>query len=103
MKMDMKKLGKLKMPGKREELPMPKDEASDLEEGSPEEESLESPDEEAAELDAGAPEDNQPNDQLDSISDDELLAEIKKRGLMSKLADKGEAEADSGDDQSMYS
>jgi hypothetical protein len=32
--------------------------------------------------------------ELEALSDDELLAELKKRGLMSKLAEEGEEEAD---------
>lgn len=99
MKMDSKKLGKLKMPGKRDELEMPADEMdASMEEGSPEEEASESPEEAAAEGD-----DSSAGQELAHLSDDDLLAEIKKRGLMSKLQDKGEQEADDGSDQSMYS
>lgn len=51
------------------------------EEGSPSEEANESPEEESKEG---------PNDQLESVSDDDLMAEIKKRGLMSKLQGEGQ-------------
>lgn len=82
MKLDLKsKLDKLKMPEKK---PMAADladeapESADLEEGSPEEEAAEAPAEEQAEL-----------SELDQVSDDDLLAEIKKRGLMAKLDEEG--------------
>lgn len=95
------KLSKLKMPMKRKELDL-----SSLDEGSPEEEASESPDEEAAEapekehaeMEMGTEEESH-NPQLDDVSDEELMAELKKRGLMSKLEEGGD---DKELDQSMY-
>lgn len=80
MKMDLKKLKGMKMPSKG----MAEKEASDDldleslgagEEGSPEEEAAESPEEEKKEMASGE------GDMLDSLSDEELLHEIMKRGL----------------------
>lgn len=85
------KLDKLKMPEKKgNKLFSPKglvnqnDPSEDQlnegdmgeEEGSPSEEASESPEEEAQEA---------PNAELEHVSDDDLLSEIKKRGLMDKL------------------
>lgn len=67
-------LNKLKMPMKKPmDLAELKDQGADEApaEGSPEEEAMESPAEEAQEM-----------SQLDQVSDEELLAELKKRGLM---------------------
>lgn len=111
----MKKLGKMEMPKKRREH-MDEMDMSELglEEGSPEEERAESPEQEHEEMAAGeadasdaeaAPEEHsgeRPAD-LDTVSDDELMAEIKKRGLMSELAAEGEGEVQSEPDQEMYS
>lgn len=107
MKMESSKLAKLRMPMKRKGMDLGA-------EGSPGEEAAESPEEEKQEQDAGmgddsmdqAPDDQTAdghNDALTSVSDDDLLAEIKKRGLMSQL-DKGSAAMDKGgeSDQSMY-
>lgn len=104
MKMTLdKKLGKLKMPSKRPEMDLSdlsSDDSSEQDEGSPEEEASESPDEEAAE-DSGK--DGDGSDALKAVSDDELMAEIKKRGLLSKLEKGGDSGDDSSDgDQSMY-
>lgn len=99
MKMQMGKLKKMRMPeskkaapeaemehgeeGAEEEdmdLELPElegeHEAEGEEEESPEHEAAESPEEEEAE--------HEPLD-LSALSDDELMAEIKKRGLMAKL------------------
>lgn len=85
------KLKKMKMPEKKGE-DMAGMEDMGMEEGSPEEEASESPDEAHMEGDDKMPE----NPELAKLSDDELLAEIKKRGLMADLhgADQQEAPAD---------
>ena len=76
--MKLSKLKKMKMP-KDQEMDMSE---LDMSEGeSPSDESAESPEMEMAEDEmemAPSP--------LDSISDDELMAEIEKRGLMSQLS-----------------
>lgn len=95
-----KKLAGLKMPAKKEL------DVSELEkdEGSPEEEAAESPSEEASEdssglegseedmgmdidgdQEAGESADHKQMADLESCSDEDLLSEIKKRGLLSKL------------------
>lgn len=90
--MEKKKLSKLSMPEKR------KDEM-DLEEmdlGSEEEMPMAEEEEMAGEelsMEEG------PASDLEAISDDDLLAEIKKRGLMSQLSEK----EDESEDQDMYS
>lgn len=73
------KLGKLKMP-KREEVNL---DELDLGPESAEEEAAESPEEEAAE----SPEEESAEHpgELAKVSDEDLLAEVKKRGLMSQL------------------
>lgn len=88
MKREMnKKLAKMKMPERKDE----KIDLMDLsapEEGSPEEEAQESPEEEQQEMDMGeeAPEKmKQPSQDLEQASDEDLLAEIRKRGLMKEL------------------
>lgn len=87
--MKLSQLKKMKMPEKGQELDLseldkegsPADDSQDAtEEGSPEEEANESPAEESKELDA--------------IPDDLLLAEVKKRGLMSQLQDDDSAPQD---------
>lgn len=97
-----KQLEKMQMPGKRKSFDL-----SDLgmdagAEGSPEEEASESESEAAAEGDEGAPESehgpSMGSEALAAASDDELLAEMKKRGLTAAM-DKGEQESD----QDMYS
>lgn len=90
-----KKFSKMKMPSKRPEMDMseldegaPSDQMDNMDdqaeepemEGSPQEEGSESPAEEAKEL--------------DSIPDEDLLAEIKKRGLMAQLSDKHSADSE---------
>lgn len=80
MKMSEKssKLGKLKMP-KREEINL-----DELDMGeSPEYEAAESPEEEGAE--SKEEESAEHPGELKSVSDEDLLAEVKKRGLMSQL------------------
>jgi hypothetical protein len=106
------KLAKLKMPAKRgneKDLDL-----SQLDESSPEEDSElpESPaedGEEMAELDA--PLEGAPSSELEAVSDDDLMAEIKKRGLLSQLEEGGEEgdelppapeSDDEEDDQSKY-
>lgn len=86
------KLGKLKMPMKRgNEM-----DASDLmdEEAleSPNDEAAESPEEQGMEQEMGT----ESPVHMDTISDEELLAEIRKRGLESQLH-----EGDSGDSKEM--
>lgn len=128
MKLD-KKLGKLKMPTKRKGMDlsdlMPnagdeKDEDPDTDGMSP-----------GADADAGGSDDSESDSDegpegsdsgdessehsdpaaLEHVSDDELMAEIKKRGLMKQLEKGGDAGSDmgsehsdpaGGDDQSMY-
>lgn len=90
MKMSDKsgKLGKLKMP-KREEINLDELDMGDKEE-SPEEEAAESPEEEKMEDESA----EKHTDELKSVSDEDLLAEVKKRGLMSQL------EKETGDESS---
>lgn len=81
-------LKSLKMPAKS----MAENEAGDDlaalgEEGSPEEEASESPDEEKAEKDRGAEETSGP---LADASDDELIAEMRSRGLLEEENEPGE-------------
>lgn len=76
------KLDNLKMPERKKKLSEMDMKDMSPAEGSPEEEASESPEEEAKEGDMGEP--ANPAD-LEMISDDDLLAEIKKRGLMAKL------------------
>lgn len=79
-------LDKLSMPGeKHPEMDFP-------EEGSPEEEDSESPEEESKE-DSEMP-DGSPD--LAKVSDDDLMAEIKKRGLTAELEKGGEEGDESG-------
>ena len=89
MKMSDKsgKLGKLKMP-KREEINL--DELDMGSEESPEYEASESPEEEGAESEEM--EASEHPGELKAVSDEDLLAEVKKRGLMSQL------EAETGDE-----
>ena len=42
-----------------------------------------------------------PNPELEAVSDDELMAELKKRGLMSKLTGEGEEEAEADSEEYM--
>lgn len=80
---------------KLKELSMPKKPSGEQEadmdlsmlEGSPEEEAAETPEEEATE----APEEDMAPDTLEHVSDDELLGELKKRGLMSANSPLGKA------------
>lgn len=75
-------LDKMKMPGEG-------DPGMGMEEGSPEEEASESPEEEAGEDTAGGQD-------LTAVSDEDLMAEIKKRGLTGEL-ENGDQEAPAGD------
>lgn len=85
-----KQLGAMAMPPKKGmevEMDFPDDKEGSPEEGSPEEEAMESPEEEKAE-----------DSELGHLSDDELLAEVKKRGLSKQLEDGEEGqEPDEGD------
>lgn len=103
MKQDMpqkKKFGKLKMPEKRPEMDLseldetapPSDEMDNMDdqsgppEGSPEEESMESPAEESAE-----------SSELEQVPDEDLMAEVKKRGLMASM---GKDDSEASDEMS---
>ena len=125
MKLDKsKKLAKLKMPSKRPELDLSDlgadhdqdqsdGDGSDGDDGDSD--GAESPEMEKKEEETGMDldhdnEEGEPADHADKVmgaaheklamvSDDDLLAEIKKRGLMSKL----DKDHETGDDQSMYS
>lgn len=67
----------------------------DMEEGSPDEEAAESPEEEAAEHEDGEGEEGGEHaDALAKIPDEELLAEVKKRGLDKDLEGDDHAEHD---------
>lgn len=89
MKIDMKKLKSMKMPDKRmADSKMNKYMEDEDEEGSPEEEASESPEEESHEdenAEEGEEKSKDKNNIVASLSDDELIAEVKKRGLISKL------------------
>lgn len=108
MALDMSKMRKMKMPSREEDKkkPMPaasskdmdlidmqdddeeqdprmehmEDGSVDMEEGSPEEEASETPAEESMEL--------------EHVSDDDLVAEMKKRGLMKQMEQEDDSEAD---------
>lgn len=115
-----KRLAEMKMPEKKK---LKLDELAGHDEGSPEEESLESPEEEAQEPDAqeldsaSAPEDSMEmppeheapagaDDQLAQASDDDLMAEIQKRGLLKQLEEQdqnSQGDQPREEDQSMYS
>jgi hypothetical protein len=86
MKMDLSKLKKMKMPSaQKEDAALPEDSQDDSElepmdlgaEGSPEEEAGESPEEESSET---------VGHDLAEVSDEDLMAEIKARGLSAKLS-----------------
>lgn len=69
---------------KKLKMPHPKSmDMSELDAESPEEEAAESPEEEAAE--SPEEEEKEHPGELSSVSDEDLLAEVKKRGLMSQL------------------
>jgi hypothetical protein len=91
MKLDMAKLKKMKMPESKKAAPemamddgMAEEEGMDLElpelgseeEEAPEHEAAESPEEEVSEHEAI---------DLSALSDEELMAELKKRGIMGKM------------------
>lgn len=83
------KLGKLKMPEKKKLslADLENEDQGTLEahekNESPDEEASEAPEMEAKEEEMGLEQD--PSKELEMISDDDLLAELKKRGLMGKL------------------
>lgn len=97
-----KKLGKLKMPEKRmgemdlEDLG-PEEMAEHEMEESEEDEALESPEYQAKEEEYGIEMHGEGAPGLERLTDEELLAELKKRGLSAKLdEDMGEEEKDYG-------
>lgn len=95
-----KKLEKLKMPERKmdPDMDMSREDMEMAEaQESPEDEAMESPEYQVSEEEMGV-EKKQPAP-LDDISDDELMAEIKKRGLMSQL-DSGEEDAVAMDEMS---
>jgi hypothetical protein len=94
MKIMMSKLDKLKMPEKKPMM----NESADAEEGSPEEEANESPEEEAQEQDEGK---GDASDELKMVSDDDLMAEMKKRGLMAKMMNNPDDESQHPQDDGM--
>lgn len=106
--MKISKLSKMKMPADSHKFDMsdmqddsaPSDDDS---EGSPDEEASESPAEEKAEGD----DQGEMHHDLSECSDEDLLAEIKKRGLMDQLskspADDQSSGGDSGSDSGKYS
>lgn len=92
------KLDKLQMPkGRSRKMSMEDLHAEEAQE-SPEDEAAESPEQQSMEEELGLeehPEEAKSNMALEGATDDELLAEIKKRGLMSQLsADEGEGESE---------
>lgn len=95
------KLSKLSMP-KRDEVDMSElDMEHPAGEESPEYEASEGMDVEAGESPETEAKEH-PGGDLADIADEDLIAEMKKRGLMSKLAEEGAAEADMSDEE-MYS
>lgn len=100
MKMGKGKLGKLQMP-KREEVDMSE---LDMEhpsgEESPEYEASEGADVEAKEGPSTEAKEH-PGGDLADVADEDLIAELKKRGLMGKLAEEGASEMDMSDEE-MY-
>lgn len=96
-----KKLGMLSMPEKRAGEEMDYAEMDEMEEGSDELdlglEDAEEGDMDLSELEE-APMESEGSD-LEAISDEELMAELKKRGLSSEL---GSEESEEEDDQGMY-
>lgn len=104
------KLDRLKMPGKRKDdegLMAEMQAAEDAEQ--PGDEEAESPEYQAKEDEMGIEEHDDAGEghgeagaSLEQASDDELMAELKKRGLMSKL-EGGQGEENQDDSQSMYS
>ena len=93
------KLSKLKMP-KRDEVDM-----SELDMGesdgteSPEYEASEAPAEEGAEGMETESKEHGGGD-LAGIADEDLIAELKKRGLMGKLAEEGDMDLEAEDEES---
>lgn len=96
------KLGKVKMPEKRkgeEELALVGDEEL-AELGEEEMEEGEGMDDLGLEMAEEGAEDMELGGELSSMSDDELLAEVKKRGLMAQLGS-GEEESSEEDEYSL--
>lgn len=89
------KLSKLSMP-KRDEVDM-----SELEMEAGPEEGAEGPEMEV-ELEAEGSEKPSEGAELADVADEDLIAELKKRGLMGKLAEEGDADLEASDDE-MYS
>lgn len=102
MKMAKGKLGKLQMP-KREEVDMSEldMEAGPSGEESPEYEMAESPEEEGGESPAIEGKEHG-GGELSKVADEDLIAELKKRGLMGKLAEEGDMDLEASDEE-MYS
>lgn len=89
------KLSKLSMP-KREEVDM-----SELEMEAGPEEGAEGPEMEV-ELEAEGSEKPSEGAELADVADEDLIAELKKRGLMGKLAEEGDMDLEA-EDSEMYS
>lgn len=84
----MKKLAKMQMPKKRKEMEVSEESmAMEMEPSESEsEDEMELAGEQEQELEGDSLDmEASQNPELDKMSDDELLAEIKKRGLMSQL------------------
>lgn len=93
------------MPGKLKKLSMPKREEMDMSELELEMEPSEGGGDMAGESE-GEGEEKMPGkkgmDSLASVSDEDLMAELKKRGLMSQLGEESEGEMELEEDE-MYS
>lgn len=96
MKMGKGKLGKLQMP-KREEVDM-----SELEMEAGPEEGAEGPEMELELGAEGSEEKPSEGGELADVADEDLIAELKKRGLMGKLAEEGDMDLEA-EDSEMYS
>lgn len=95
------KLSKLKMPKKRmEEMGPSEDEMAGLQHGEemPESDELGAENDMAAEAVADQPA-GEPS-KLEAVSDDDLVAEVKKRGLVKQL-EEGEEEAEESNDEDL--
>lgn len=88
----LKKL-KGKMPSKPEDMGLDLEEMKKMEEEEgPGDEEAESPEFQALEDEMGVEKHSKEGMDLEGISDDELMAELKKRGLMGKMEGKEEEE-----------
>lgn len=95
----MSKLGKMKMPEKQDELSL---DENDLGDQSDSENSSQDMGAGSDEADQTNPDNSENSTQLEGISDDELMAEIKKRGLMSQLDNQDSNQADDNNSNSKY-